>query len=1327
MKNLKLIVCLFLAALLPQFASALIVGPYTADAGTLHLWHLNESAAPAVDTGNSPTNLTAVAAGATLNNTSFTGFGTALSTLDQGQNAFATTNSDAVLSIAGNGTNGAIVLANATTAAFTMEALVHIEFDPTKNLGATTTNGNGRNAQCMILTAEGNANANRLFQFRIDPCGVGVGSANNIFTNQPALEFINLHLASSVQNMFVMIPTNGPDAIVSNSWYHVAVTYTGSANTVSNLLFYWTLLDATRATASLVGGAQMVNNLSTGSTVFTLGNTGRNPSGVAANPIINNFLGRIDEVRISSVARTASQMMFAPATVVITQQPIGQEGVDYGGTGILTVGATSVSAMGYQWCQNTAPIGGATNTTYTFTNASLASAGSYTCVITNLNGSAITSSVASVVIGAAHFLTNRYSFTSDASDSIGGQNGTVVGGTTFNGNGTLTLDGSSGFVQLPSNLINTNAGAVTLETWVSFGTIANNSQLFAFGNTNGTSGYNYIFATPHGSAARMAITAGNYTTEQIASAGTALDNYNNVQIVCVFAPYANTETFYTNGVLAAVNTNATLPLASVIDNFSYLGKSLYSGDPYLAGTLDEFRIYNGALSAATIQQSYLQGPDNALSAGPVAILVSPTNATVAANQPATFSGLASGQPNISYQWFKNNVLISGATNRTYTYNAPYSDNNASFVLEATNTVSATVYTATSTAATLTVLIPETLAWLGAADNGWNLSSLNWSNSAQSLVAYAQLDGVMFDERGVSQPNVDLQFAVSPIAMTVSNVSADYLISSASANGSLNVLGTLLKQGPGKLTIDVTNVSAGPTVVQNGTLQIGNNDTLGSLGSGPVTNNATLQFNRSDSVGVPNDVHGTGTVVLNSGSITPTSTNNDYTGGTTLAAGILYATTSAALGATNGGTTVANGAQLYLTGNVNFGAEALTIAGSGDGNGALRKGGAGATTYAGPVTLTADTTIGVDTGATLNLTNAAGITGTDFNLTVANAGTGFVSGPVILGIGGLTKNGTGTLTLNSSNSYSGITAVNGGVLALNNSYGFGSSTQVVVSSTTGGALGGTRLTLGAGVAIPSTVALSLPCAGTTVRSCLFAAGACAWNGSIMFNGDSTVSPGDQIAFASSGGFMTIGGNITSVNFPGTLQLRGDGTGSGSAVGVTNGYGGLITGNIALGDSATLQVHDGTTWTIASTGNNWSISELAKGTLRVGVNNALPSLTIVKFGAVGNATLDLNGYNQSVGTLTVVGNTATITNSSAASDATLTFATNGGASYYSGFIKDGLRKLNLTVAAGTLTLSNATSLNISNSTVSVSSGAVLDLEYTGTNTVAGFVTNGVSAGP
>src|SRR6186997_1129491 len=75
--------CLAFAAPLACSAS---LTTYTPDAATLHLWHLDEGNAPAVDAGSDRLDLPVLAGGATLGNPSFPGFGTALSTFDSGLN-----------------------------------------------------------------------------------------------------------------------------------------------------------------------------------------------------------------------------------------------------------------------------------------------------------------------------------------------------------------------------------------------------------------------------------------------------------------------------------------------------------------------------------------------------------------------------------------------------------------------------------------------------------------------------------------------------------------------------------------------------------------------------------------------------------------------------------------------------------------------------------------------------------------------------------------------------------------------------------------------------------------------------------------------------------------------------------------------------------------------------------------------------------------------------------------------------------------------------------------------------------------------------------------
>ena len=65
---------------------------------------------------------------------------------------------------------------------------------------------------------------------------------------------------------------------------------------------------------------------------------------------------------------------------------------------------------------------------------------------------------------------------------------------------------------------------------------------------------------------------------------------------------------YTNGALAASRQDLT-SLANVDTNLFFLGRSLFASDPWLNGSIDEFRIYNGSLSASAIAAHYTNGPN----------------------------------------------------------------------------------------------------------------------------------------------------------------------------------------------------------------------------------------------------------------------------------------------------------------------------------------------------------------------------------------------------------------------------------------------------------------------------------------------------------------------------------------------------------------------------------------------------------------------------------------------------------------------------------------------------------------------------------------------
>ena len=50
-------------------------------------------------------------------------------------------------------------------------------------------------------------------------------------------------------------------------------------------------------------------------------------------------------------------------------------------------------------------------------------------------------------------------------------------------------------------------------------------------------------------------------------------------------------------------------MSSIANKYSFINRSLYSSDPYVNLTVNEFRIWNGARSAAEIADAYANGPD----------------------------------------------------------------------------------------------------------------------------------------------------------------------------------------------------------------------------------------------------------------------------------------------------------------------------------------------------------------------------------------------------------------------------------------------------------------------------------------------------------------------------------------------------------------------------------------------------------------------------------------------------------------------------------------------------------------------------------------------
>lgn len=1253
-----------------QPAKADLVGPYTPDANTLFLFHFDE-AAGAIVTPNAgskgghayavdqnPASATAPAVNTMLGAAGYvngaTNFGNCMtnpaSSLTQEGFCFGYdfNNSGA---FQGEGTAPApdalgmtnLNIGNGGQSAFTLEAL----------LRPTTTVGN----QEIICTDS--SGGSRAFQFRI---------------TGGSLQF---SFITGGQAITRPIPTTGPHAFVADDWYHVAVTYDGSTATL-----YWTKLDPSNGAANVLGTAPLTLGAASGAVLGPLifGNENRAAAG-------EQFLGSMDEVRISSVARAANQMQFFSPLVTITANPVSQN-VDYNQPVTFSVSASSLTPLSYQWRFHSNVMTGFTNSSFTFTNVAAGNAGDYDCVVTNTAGFGATSSVARLVVGAANFLANRYSFTTDTTDSVGGQDGTNFGSAFVSG-GALVLDGNVGtYMELPGGLYNaTNATALTVEFWATFGVNANFVRVFDFGYTNVTLGNvvgaNYLAFSPRngtGGHQIMVNSASDPLFEQQTIAAGTLDGLS-VHVACVFDPPNKTMSIYTNGVLEAVNTNMTVGVGSLNDQFSYIGRSLFPNDPYLNASIDEIRIFKGALSPITIKQSQDQGPDTVLADGPAKFVVNPTNTSVAVGQTATFNAAAVGYLPITYQWFKNGTLVPNETNASYSFPTVIGDNGTTIQCWATNTIGVTTYATNSTTATLGVFVPPTLAWLdfagGAASGDWDSFSLNWTNVAGGpITTFSPSAETLFDSRGAGSPTVNLSELLNPSKVTV-NSSADYLLTSFGFNGGLTGQGGIVKQGTGKLTIDVTNNLTGGMTISGGMVQIGNGGITGTTGSGNITNNGTLSFLRGDSLNVPNLIRGSGGVQLDSGTIT-LSGANEYSGPTAINAGIVILPGATGLGSASGGTVVASGGQLYITGNQPIVGEALTLNGIGDFNGALRKGGAGLTTYGGTVSLASDATISVDGGATIALTN--GLTGT----------------------GLLTKTGPGTLALNSANTFSSGTILDAGILNLNANGAAGTGNLSTTPASTA------RVVLGDGVNITNSLSAD------------------------------SINPGAALGFVMTGD--NTNGAVTT--YSGPIDFNADALSGGHFVGPTSSGFLHVTAPVNLGAFGTaLNVRLGNLR--FSGGGSYPELQVRANTTSLGANNGVAVAAVLDLAGNGSPTVptyfDLNGFNQTLGGLkNTVGpaNLGVVTNGGASATLTLNLA--GGPYSYSGNI---MGNLSLTLAAGNQVLAGTNSytgnttvnggvLQLSlptlsaATTVSVASGAILQLDFAGTNQISGLVLNGLN---
>ena len=439
---------------------------------------------------------------------------------------------------------------------------------------------------------------------------------------------------------------------------------------------------------------------------------------------------------------SSAAILTVQAAPVFTTQPAGTTTVLAGASVTFTAAATGNPAPTFQWYKGTTLLTGQTAATLTIASPTLADAGSYTVVATNSLGSVTSSAAALVVNQAPVFTTQPASATVVAPASVtftaaatgfpvptyqwqkggvaisGATNATFTIATTSlsdaatytcvatNSIGTATSNGAVLTIQVPPAITTQPTGAtVTAGASASFTVVATGTPAPSYQwqksnvNISGATSATYTIAstslgdagaytvvvtnaagTVTSAAAVLTVNAPPVITAQPANQSVVVGQTATFSVTATGNP---TPTYqWRKGGLAiggATGSTYTTPTTVIGDNGS---------------TFDV--VVTNSLGAVTSTAATLT-----VNPAPVApaITTQPASQTVAAGASVTFTVVATGTPTPSYQWYKDSVVISGATSSSYTIATVAATDAGVYAVSATNSAG----TITSSGATLTVL------------------------------------------------------------------------------------------------------------------------------------------------------------------------------------------------------------------------------------------------------------------------------------------------------------------------------------------------------------------------------------------------------------------------------------------------------------------------------------------------------------------------------------------------------------------------------------------------------------------------------------------------
>jgi autotransporter-associated beta strand protein len=1216
--------------------------------------------------------------------------------------------------IAGAGTGSGAIQVPFSTGNFTISGLTTLTGDATvgsrgqasasgSNLifaGGITTGGANRTLTLSVLATS--TFINNAITISTNSVNLGTGGTLDIAaaTNSEGTGTVNLNVGNNTWGTLIVKAASTPGASSNGTLKLGAANALGGSGAVLQLGSTTTALE--NITVNLNGNNQTIGGLrSFGSTGSASANGTRTVTSATAatltidNSSATNYLydgvisGGISLVKNGSATQTLSgNNTYTGATTISAGTLI------LSGNG--TLGTSTIILSG-----GTLDMGGKslTNTFGSLTGGTLSNG-----TLTN-NGSNY--DLQSGTVSAALAGTNGVNKTTSGTVTLSGANN-YTGTTTIN-QGVLTITSNS---SLPGF---TNNGRYSVADGATLGVsnaVTDADIASMLGTTNFAAGAAIGFDTTSGS---RTYSSNLINTSQGALGSTKLGS--NTLTLTGNNTYTGTTTI-SAGTLS-ISGSSTSTLSGRITGAGAFTQSTGSSAGSLTINNDtndftgQFRA-EGAFSSKVFFTSIADfGTASALGRGTAGTAINLSNGYM------VYTGTASSSSNRTWSGVNSNTIENNSATGVLTLSGNYAQSiaNGTFTLRGSNTGANTfagnISAAASGAGSLLSLTKDGAGtWVLTGNNSYtgattiNAGILVFQNKATrtggSAVTAAAAGTIGLGVGGggftdYSDADVANLFnsTLSGFTLNVaSGVAIDTTAGNFTQSTALTAARALTKLGSNTLTLTGNNTYSGATTISAGTLLLSGSGTLGT--STISISGGTLDMGGKS---LTNTLGSLTAGTLSNGTLTNNGGNYALQNGTV----------SAILAGTNG-VNKTTSATLTLSGNNTYSGTTTITAGT------LQLGHAnalGATTSGLVVNGTLDLngnsiTKSTLSGSTGSITSVSAATLT-FNSTNAAIGTynGVIGGNVALSITNSNTSGQNTvLTLGGSNTYTGNTTIYNSALAITNSAAFGNSTVIVQKG------GQTNLDFGGQIRLSGgiTVSNNMTLAGQGYGG--FGGALQNTSGSNTYTGTITISDTTTRIQSAAG----------SLSLNGTINL-----GSGSYSSLFQHVGDIRLGGNGITGSAT-------GFTVFGGGSNYLIADRA---------NAWASTTALSLGSSGSTNygrLDLNGFDQTVGSLSAAGTDASqniITNRSSTL-ATLTVNSSSGfAGTLSGnlaLMKAGSGTLILTsnntytgattVAGGTLLLSGNGTL--STSAISISGGTLdmggKSLTNTFGSLTAGTLSNG-----